>query len=700
MNEQLRNASGEATTSVDIGDFGLDYHMGSSGWAHILRHVSLSIARGEVVGLVGESGCGKSSLAYNLLGYRAANSRIASGRVLIGDTNVGELNRASLDKVRGRRVALVPQNPTTALSPHLRIRKQLGEVLVEHGYVTRTEDIQMRLKELLLLVGLTDVERILQSYPHELSGGQQQRLVIAMALSCDPEVLVLDEPTTGLDVTTQGQIIRLLGVLKQTIGLAMLYVTHDLNVLSQIADRVVVMYAGSVVETAPVDTLFTAPAHPYTRGLIGSIPNIRETARNALRLPGVLRRSEIGTGCPFAARCEFRQAKCDSIHPSIESVDTDHEVACHLWRSLPAYDAKPTLVAAEGSGASDEDVLRIEGLAISYSRKGMLARLFGAAKPPVVRDISLTIRRGEIVSLVGESGSGKSTIAKAISGMIDHVGGTISYRGSADLQTIKSRPSEVLQEIQYVFQNPDESLNPRRTVGSVLMRPINRFRKGLDAKTRHNLIIEVLRQVQLDESYVNRYPNQLSGGERQRVAIARGLVAQPKLLLCDEVLSALDVSVQAKVIDVLLDMRKRGDIATLFISHDLSVVRSISDRVVVLYKGAIMEEGPTESIYAPPYHPYTHMLLDAVPEPGRLSERGEVAGELAPLNPAGCTFANRCPWKKGSVCDDELPPPRALGELRIHCHHSLDALSKLATWQKDEATSVEPEERVLGAVAG
>ncbi|MBN9032331.1 MAG: ABC transporter ATP-binding protein [Rhizobiales bacterium] len=685
MNKQLVAMDMNITNSVEIDDFSLDYFIGANGWVRILREVGLSIGRGEVLGLVGESGCGKSSLAYNLLGYRAGNSRIPSGRLMVGQTDVGRLDRAALDKVRGRRVALVPQNPTTALSPHLRIRSQLAEVLVEHGYATETTAIEARLKELLFLVGLTDTDRILQSYPYELSGGQQQRIVIAMALSCDPEVLVLDEPTTGLDVTTQGQIVRLLAMLKRRIGLAMLYVTHDLNLLSQIADRVVVMYAGSVVETAPTATLFAAPGHPYTRGLIGSIPNIRQTARGGLRLQGILRRSEIGAGCPFAARCQYRQPLCEARHPESVAIAVKHDVACHFWRDLPAFDPVPErLDARRGAAGKGEVVLEVEHLAISYKRVELLGRWLGRTRQPVVKDVSLRVRRGEIVSLVGESGSGKSTIAKAITGMIDHVAGSVTYGGSVDLGMLRSRPVEVLREIQYVFQNPDESLNPRRTVGAALARPISRFRKGLSAGERQELIVEALREVQLDESYVHRYPGQLSGGERQRVAIARGLVAQPKLLLCDEILSALDVSVQAKVIDVLLDLKKQGEIAMLFISHDLSVVRAISDRVVVLYKGTIMEEGPTDAIYQPPYHPYTHMLLNAVPEPGRVSAEGEPAGEPPRLDPAGCVFANRCLWKKGTVCDSAVPPMRQAGDLRIRCHHDLATLSELATWQNGE----------------
>lgn len=422
MNKLLDPLETLAMHSVIIQDFSLDYLTGGQGWLRILREVSLSIGRGEVVGLVGESGCGKSSLAYNLLGYRAQNSRIGSGHVRIGETEMGGLSRAELDKLRGRRVALVPQNPTTALSPHLRIRNQLAEVLLQHGYATEVGVVEARLRELLVLVGLTDTARMLNSFPHELSGGQQQRVVIAMALSCDPDVLVLDEPTTGLDVTTQGQIVRLLGVLKQKIGLAMLYVTHDLNVLSQIADRVVVMYAGSVVETAPVRTIFTAPAHPYTRGLIGSIPDIRQTARNGMRLQGILRRSEIGAGCPFAARCAYRQPSCDAHHPVIEAIDLRHEVACHFWHDLPAYDPAPTLEAGKvRDERSADEVLRVKDMAIFYGQGGLWARLRRRVKSPVVRGVSLVLRKGEIVSLVGESGSGKSTIAKAITGMVPTV---------------------------------------------------------------------------------------------------------------------------------------------------------------------------------------------------------------------------------------------------------------------------------------
>lgn len=680
MNQITPNAAlrgGSAT----IDRFSLDYYTTSQGWVRILREVSIAIERGEVVGLVGESGCGKSSLAYNLLGYRAGNSRITSGQIAVADTAIDQLSRKELDRVRGKVVALVPQNPTTALSPHLRIRTQMREMLVQHRYSTSSADLTSRMKELLVLVGLTETDRILNSFPHELSGGQQQRITIAMALSCDPEVLVLDEPTTGLDVTTQNQIILLLASLKQRIGLAMLYVTHDLNVLSQIADRVVVMYAGNVAETAPVETIFHAPHHPYTRGLIGSIPNIRQTARNELRLQGILRRSELGEGCPFAARCQHRQEICTDQRPELEAAGPKHTVACHFWRDLPYYDPRNDILEPEKQALGDRDVvLSLDDVSISYEGSGLLKRLTGHSAPAVVRDVNFTVRQGEIVALVGESGSGKSTIAKTIIGMLPNKQGQITYKGSTELGPLKSRGTDILREIQYVFQNPDDSLNPRRTVGSTLSHAVRRFRPGITQTDLRDRVVRALQSVQLDESYVHRYPSQLSGGERQRIAIARGLAVSPSLLLCDEILSALDVSVQAKVIDVLLDLRKQQDISLLFISHDLSVVRAIADQVVVLYKGEIMERGPTERIYAPPFHPYTHILLSAVPEVGRAAKQSEKLADPAPLSAGGCVFANRCPWKKGAICDSEKPPVHRDGDLSIQCHHDPDKLTELATW--------------------
>ncbi|UXX81535.1 dipeptide ABC transporter ATP-binding protein [Roseovarius pelagicus] len=683
MNQIDKQDKTAADSLVRISGFGLGYQIGSQNLLQILRHIDLTIQKGDVVGLVGESGCGKSSLAYNLLGYRAGNSRIISGHVMLDDVDVTTLSRTELDKVRGRKVALVPQDPTTALSPHMRIASQLREVLIQHGYSSKSVDTAGRLRDLMMLIGLTDTDRILNSYPHELSGGQQQRIVIAMALSCDPEVVVLDEPTTGLDVTTQGQIIRLLRSLKVKLGTAMLYVTHDLNVLAQIADRVVVMYAGCVVETAPVDLLFEQPGHPYTRGLIGSIPSIRQTARNEMRLQGILRRSELGNGCPFAARCQYATDRCVHEMPEREQAAALHELACHHWRDLPKYAAYVSADAKTeiASVADRKDVLTVEDLDISYGSTGFFSRLLSRGTAPVVKGFSLTIKRGEIVSLVGESGSGKSTIAKAITGMIESVSGSIKYMGDQELGLIAARKNDLLREIQYVFQNPDSSLNPRRTIRATLTRPIRRFQPDLTANQRLELMVSALRNVQLDESYLSRYPGQLSGGERQRVAIARGLVANPSLLLCDEILSALDVSVQAKVIDVLLDLRKQGDIAMLFISHDLSVVRAISDRVVVLYKGAVMEQGKTDRIYEPPYHPYTHVLLSAAPEPGRALGEGEPV-ELPKLSGEGCVFANRCPWKKGEICDRETPAVRQTEDLTIHCHHDLETLGKLATWHK------------------
>ena len=660
---------------------GLDFAYRTGGrWLKVLNGVSVDIREGEVLGLVGESGCGKSTLAYTLLGYLRANARVTAGEVLFRGQNVLAMDRAGLDRLRGNRVGLVPQNPTTALAPHMRVGEQVAEVLVQHRAVATDAEAGERIVNLFSLVGLPDPPRLVRRYPHELSGGQQQRVCIAMALACDPDLLVLDEPTTGLDVTTQSQIIALLAELRQRLGMAMLYVTHDLGVLAQIADRVGVMYAGHMVEVAPVDTLFDAPLHPYTQGLIASVPTVEIEKPVVHALKGLLRRDELPAGCPFQPRCGHAEPSCADNRQTLATVETGHRVACQRWRAIAPRVPTGDGAAPHAAAHAGTPLFGFDAVSLSYGGGSLWKRLVVNA-PVVVRDASFDLQPGETLALVGESGSGKSTIARAAAGLLPPLAGHIAFKGEALPPEVGNRSRAQRREIQFIFQNPDASLNPRARVDQILARPLAMF-FGLAGGEMRERIERALHEVRLDATYARRYPDELSGGERQRVAIARALVADPELLLCDEILSALDVSVQANIITLLRRLQAETNVAMLFISHDLAVVRNLAHKVAVLYHGQIMETGEVDELFAAPFHPYTHALLLAAPSIRHRREyvapKTEILGDASPK---GCAFAGRCPWQVGAICEEQDPPWRAGGRSnRIRCHHTLDELSRLATW--------------------
>jgi len=646
---------------ITVEGLSLAYRQGPS-WQQVVTDVSFQIAPGEVLGLVGESGCGKSTVALQLLGYRHPALRVVAGRVALHGRTLTGLPRPELDRLRGRRISFVPQNPTTALNPGIRVGAQVGEMRATHGADGRDT------ATLFALVGLPADAGFGRRYPHQLSGGQQQRVCIAMALACNPDLVVLDEPTTGLDVTTQAQIVTLLADLRARLGMSMVYVTHDLTLLSQIADRVGVMYAGRMVEIAPTATLFQSPRHPYTQGLIASIPGATGDGRAAGRpLPGLLRREDIPPGCPFQPRCAHARPDCAVTVQPMLTIGAEHAVACFRWDDLP-----PPMAEFAAPHQTDPrpavTVLSVQGLNVAYGRA-----------EPVVRDVSLTLAAGETLALVGESGSGKSTLARAISGLIAPGAGRIALRGVALAPQVRARSDEQRRLVQLVFQNPDASLNPRARIGRILQRPLDCFFPAETADSAQQ-VAQAIASVRLEPAHARRYPDQMSGGERQRVAIARALLARPDILLCDEVLSALDVSVQASILDLLQRLKRERGISMLFISHDLAVVRLVADRIAVLFRGEVVETGPTADVFAPPHHPYTHALLQSVPRP--LQRPLPVA--TRPAGPAsasgvGCAYAARCAWKAGAICDTTRPPWQETPQgLRLRCHLPLPELTKLA----------------------
>ncbi|MBL8580540.1 MAG: ABC transporter ATP-binding protein [Mesorhizobium sp.] len=662
---------------IAVEGLSVSYRQGA-GFSRVVDDVSFSVAPGEVFGLVGESGCGKSTIALQLLGYRSPAMRTDAGSIAFDGGDLLALDRVELDRIRGARIAFVPQNPTTALNPGIRVGAQIDEILAAHGQVDPDKRVARTL-ELFGLVGLPSRPDFLRRYPHQLSGGQQQRVCIAMALACDPAFVVLDEPTTGLDVTTQEQIVALLIDLRARLKMSMLYVTHDLGLLSQIADRVGVMYAGRMVEIAPTAELFTDPKHPYTRGLIGSIPRIEdESGLPARPLRGLLQRHNLPKGCPFAPRCDWAETVCFEERQELATAGGAREVACWRWPDISVPDDARAVVESPELDYA-ERLLAIDNVSVIYG-SGQNAFL-------ALRDISLDIGKGETVALVGESGSGKSTLARAVAGLLAPAAGEIRLSGKRLAGIVKDRAPEERRLIQFVFQNPDASLNPRARIEKALARPLQFF----FGKSSAEDVMAALADVRLDDKYSARFPDELSGGERQRVAIARGLIAEPTLLLCDEILSALDVSVQANILALLQRLKSERGIAMLFISHDLAVVRMLADRVCVLFRGDIMEIGRRDQIFAAPFHPYTHSLLEAVPTPLKPHPRREGVREMtAAPSAAGCAYAGRCAWQIGDICETERPPWRETEEgLRIRCHHTLEELSRRATWPNAASINAE-----------
>jgi peptide/nickel transport system ATP-binding protein len=563
----------------------------------IVDEVRISIEPGKVLALVGESGSGKTTVGLAILGHSRRGVTIAHGRVECADTEVLGLSEDAKRKIRGELVSYVPQDPASSLNPALRIGVQLMEALEVHDFGGSAESRKIRLKQMMAEVLLPTDEEYLLRYPHQLSGGQQQRVGLAMAFACRPSVIVLDEPTTGLDVSTQEHVLKTIRQLTRDHGVAALYITHDLAVVADLADDVAVMYAGRIVECGSVKDIFMNPAHPYTKHLVVAAPDIegkKEIVGLAGRAPSPGKRP---TGCSFALRCESADDACRSAFPAEVSVATGHVTRCIKIGKLPnVVVAKPRASQTIESGAS---VVALQDVSAGYSGN------------MVVHNVSLTIRRGECLALVGESGSGKTTVSRAIGGLHREWTGSMSFNGEELQKTARRRTSGARQGIQYIFQNPYGSLNPRRTIGESISRPLAII--GTSKSESREAILDVLEKVNLPGSYAGKYPDQLSGGERQRVAIARALVSNPMVLVCDEVTSALDVLVQAAIIDLLGDLRKQLGLAMLFVTHNLPLVRSIADEVAVMSEGRIVEIGPAESVIGNPQQSYTKSLIMATP---------------------------------------------------------------------------------------
>jgi peptide/nickel transport system ATP-binding protein len=580
----------------------------------VVSDVSFQVRSGELLGLVGESGSGKTTVALALLGYTRRGLEVASGSVMVGGTDMVTAPAKTLQRMRGAEVAYVPQDPASALNPILRIGPQLMEVLRDHPDAVAAKglgDLKARVQQTLEEAGLGGIPGLLKAYPHQLSGGQQQRVALAMAFAMRPSVIVLDEPTTGLDVTTQRHVLDTVRKLCQSYGVAAVYVSHDLAVVGGLVNQLIVLYAGKVVENGPTSVVFGSPSHPYTRKLLRAIPSPeRSEALEGIegQPPHPTRRPH---GCEFAPRCRLAIPACTEAPVPVVSLSADHQVRCIRTELTTGPDAHRALAIESTPSDSPNVLLRVSDLSARY---GATAVLF---------DVNLTVDRDQCVAVVGESGSGKTTLARCIVGLHSSLSGQVQFGAQVLPGPALRRSREDLRSIQFIFQNPYTALNPRKTIGQILEQPLVHFFPSLTRAEREEQISQVLADVALGTDFWSRYPDQLSGGERQRVAIARALVVSPELLVCDEITSALDVSVQATIVELLRRLQAERNLSLLFITHNLALVRSIASSVVVLSKGRVVESGLVSTVFEQPTDPYTIRLLEDVP---KLSRAGHDAG--------------------------------------------------------------------------
>jgi len=654
---------------------------------HPVDGVSFTVSRGETVGLVGESGCGKTMTAMSIMRMLPPGGDIVSGEIRLSGQDLVSLDAGEMRQVRGRQVAMVFQDPMTSLNPTMTIGDQIaGPVRIHRGLSKAAAS--KHAEDVLGMVGVPRPAERLDAFPHQLSGGLRQRVMIAMALSCEPKLLIADEPTTALDVTIQAQILQLLDELKARLEMGMLLVTHDMGVIAGRADRVLVMYAGRIVEAADTQVLFARPRHPYTEALLGAIPRITHDRGRALySIPGLPPDlSSPPGGCRFAARCRYATQICRDQDPALSEHEAEHLFACfHPRPDSPAVTTPATSASAGRQPAvSAAPLLQLDEVRKEFAiRRGVLQRQVASVK--AVSGVSFSVAAGETFGLVGESGSGKTTVGRLIATLEQPDAGSIRFDGT-DLASL--RGSALRQErrnVQLMFQDAYASLDPRMQVGSSLREPLIIQRVGTRA-SRAARVAELLDGVGLPKSAAERYPHEFSGGQRQRIGLARALALSPRLIVADEPVSALDVSIQAQVLNLMKSLQHEFGLTYLVISHDLSVVKYLADRIGVLYLGKLVEIGPSESIYTRPAHPYTAGLLAAVPEPDPVVERAKqseaITGDLpsAVEPPSGCRFRTRCP-RAVERCSTEEPALRPFGDDHLAaCHFPLQpALPDLAT---------------------
>jgi peptide/nickel transport system ATP-binding protein len=643
----------------------------------VVRDVSFAVARGESYGLVGESGCGKSTIALAIVRYLAANGRVSAGSIRVDGRDVLALSGRRLRELRARSVSMVYQEPGRALNPTIRVGRQVAEVFELQGLSRR--EARERAREMLARVRIADAESVMARYPHQLSGGMLQRCVIAMALAARPSLLILDEPTTALDATVEAEVLDLIAALRHELSTSLLFISHNLGVIARMCDRVGVLYAGEMVEEGPARELFENPRHPYTVGLLRCIPR-RGTSKSRRMLdpiPGFL--PDPGSrpqGCIFSPRCALARERCRTELPPLYESGRARSARCHF------HELAHTLPRSEGAQPPAPPPAAREGEAAPLLSAVEVSKTFRQAAHQVhaLQKVTLALAEGETLGLVGESGSGKTTLARVLLGLTGpDPGGVVSLDGQPLAALARSRAPAQLKALQIVFQNPDAALNRRHSVRRLISRPLSKL-GGYRGQALARRLSELLAAVRLSERHLPMRPVRLSGGLKQRVAIARAFAGDPRLVVCDEPTSALDVSVQAAILNLLVDLQRKQRVSYLFISHDLGVVRYISDRIAVMYLGRLMEVGPAERVFAGPHHPYTEALLSAVPSlDGARRERIRLEGEIpsAANPPSGCPFHTRCHRKLGRICEETEPPLiEAEPGHQLACHIPLAELGR------------------------
>jgi peptide/nickel transport system ATP-binding protein len=639
---------------------------------------NLNLLAGEAHGLVGESGCGKSTVALAIMRHLGPAGRVVRGQILFQGRDILAMGAEELRRIRGAALAMIYQEPMASLNPSMTLGEQLIEVPMYHDGASRRAAAD-RARAMLARVQLADTDRMMRSYPHQISGGQQQRIVIAMALLSNPQLLLLDEPTTALDVTVEAGIVDLIRSISEEFGTSMLYISHNLGLVRETCNRITVMYSGQAVEVGPIQSVFSGMRHPYTRGLFAAIPTIGadKTSRPLVAIPGQLPPPlDRPKGCVFGPRCaSFVAGRCDSgpielgvvsRAPGPGEASAPTGTSQHFTRCVRVaesdWDTPPAAGAGRSAGTQGDVLLEVNDLTKRYRQ--VLAN----------DGLTFEVRRGETVAIVGESGCGKSTFARILTGLAEATSGSIRMEGlELTHLPVSRRTRDTIRSLQMVFQNPFDTLNPAHTVGSQIARVIRKFGVERDESRIRQRVLELLDLVKLPREFAERRPRQLSGGQKQRVGLARAFAGNPTMVVADEPLSALDVSVQAAVTNLLLDIQRQRSTTLLFISHDLSLVHYLSDRVVVMYLGQIMEQGRTEEVFAPPYHPYTEALLAAVPVPDQEFAKRKVvlSGEIPSASnpPAGCRFSTRCAYRIPGTCDVVPPVVQEFApQHRIACH--------------------------------